>query len=290
MRVLGAALMVSFHAPLFAHDFWIEPATFSPRPGQVVDLRLREGENFAGEILPRDFSHSRRFISHQGGVSKAVEGRQGRDPAGRVVAAGHGPIIVGYHSHWRHLELPAGKFEDYLREEGLEAVVASRALRKQSNAAGVEMYSRCAKSLVRVGAPAGGVAFDQRLELPMELMAERDPYRLDGDRVLPLRLLFEGRPIAEVLVKARSSTEPSRVQTARTDRDGRVRFALASDGAWLINAVHMIDAPPGSGADWASYWASLTFAAPYTTTGVKPPPVEARRSGQQAVNPIPPLS
>jgi hypothetical protein len=28
---------------------------------------------------------------------------------------------------------------------------------------------------------------------------------------------------------------------------------------WLIKAVHMIPAPPGSNADWTSFWASLTF-------------------------------
>ena len=33
-------------------------------------------------------------------------------------------------------------------------------------------------------------------------------------------------------------------------------------GVWLIKAVHMIAAPPGSGAEWESFWASLTFALP----------------------------
>jgi hypothetical protein len=30
---------------------------------------------------------------------------------------------------------------------------------------------------------------------------------------------------------------------------------------WLIKSVHMIPAPAGSGAEWASFWASLTFGA-----------------------------
>jgi hypothetical protein len=28
---------------------------------------------------------------------------------------------------------------------------------------------------------------------------------------------------------------------------------------WLIKAVHMVPAPAGARADWASFWASLTF-------------------------------
>jgi len=38
-----------------------------------------------------------------------------------------------------------------------------------------------------------------------------------------------------------------------------VRFKLRPGGMWLIKAVHMVPAPADSHADWASYWASLTF-------------------------------
>jgi hypothetical protein len=38
-----------------------------------------------------------------------------------------------------------------------------------------------------------------------------------------------------------------------------VSFKLPQDGMWLVKAVHMIEAPAGSGAQWASFWASLTF-------------------------------
>ncbi len=49
---------------------------------------------------------------------------------------------------------------------------------------------------------------------------------------------------------------------ARTDVHGRVRLPLGGAGVWMVKAVHMIPAPPGSGADWESFWASLTFALP----------------------------
>jgi len=38
-----------------------------------------------------------------------------------------------------------------------------------------------------------------------------------------------------------------------------VRFRLRPGGMWLIKAVHMIPAPAGTSAEWASFWASLTF-------------------------------
>ena len=53
---------------------------------------------------------------------------------------------------------------------------------------------------------------------------------------------------------------------ARTDRNGRVTFALDS-GVWMIKAVHMVPAPPASGADWESFWSSLTFKASTAAAG-----------------------
>ena len=55
---------------------------------------------------------------------------------------------------------------------------------------------------------------------------------------------------------------PSEKLSARTDNDGRVRFRLPADGMWLVKAVHMIPAPAGANAEWASFWASLTFELP----------------------------
>ena len=42
------------HATLFAHDMWIEPATFSPESGEIVAVRLRVGQDLLGDPLPRD--------------------------------------------------------------------------------------------------------------------------------------------------------------------------------------------------------------------------------------------
>jgi uncharacterized GH25 family protein len=56
--------------------------------------------------------------------------------------------------------------------------------------------------------------------------------------------------------------------TARTDSKGHVTLRLPQDGIWLIKAVHMVAAPAGSDADWASFWASLTFELKSSSIGV----------------------
>ena len=93
-------------------------------------------------------------------------------------------------------------------------------------------------------------------------MAERNPYAIRAGQDLPVRLTYENRPLAGALVVAMNRVNPSEKLAARTDSDGRVRFRLRPGGMWLIKAVHMIPAPAGTNAEWASFWASLTFELP----------------------------
>ena len=53
IRFVALALILSA-APLAAHDMWIEPSSFIPVAGQVVGLRLRVGQDFLGDPIPRD--------------------------------------------------------------------------------------------------------------------------------------------------------------------------------------------------------------------------------------------
>src|SRR6186713_1202140 len=83
----GAVLLALISVPLQAHDMWIEPATFAPRPGQIVSLRLRVGQDLLGDPLPRDPALIHQFVVEDGEGRKPVVGRDGSDPAGFVRAA-----------------------------------------------------------------------------------------------------------------------------------------------------------------------------------------------------------
>ena len=135
---------------------------------------------------------------------------------------------------------------------------AQRARRNETRAPAREIFSRCAKSLVFSGAAAAAQG-DRPLGFTLELVAERNPYQLRADQDLPVRLTYESRPLAGALVVAINRLNPADKVSARTDADGRVRFRLRHDGMWLIKAVHMVPAPADAHAEWASFWASLTF-------------------------------
>jgi uncharacterized GH25 family protein len=255
---LVIVVIVLSRASLVAHDVWIDPTTFSPESGQIVGVRLRIGQDLLGDPLPRDPALIHQFVFEDAGGRKPLVGRDGADPAGFLRVGLPGLLVIGYRSNPSAVELPAEKFNQYLKEEGLDAVAALRARRNQTGAKAREIFSRCAKSLVLSGPAKVGDA-DRSFGFTLELVAERNPYALRAGQELPIRLTYENRPLAGALVVAMNRQNPSDKLTARTDDDGRVRLRLAADGMWLIKAVHMVPAPAGSNAEWASFWASLTF-------------------------------
>jgi len=253
-----AALALGAAPPLLAHDLWIEPTSFSPRAGEIVGVRLKVGMNLAGDPVPRVPELVNQFVVASAFDRKAVSGRSGGDPAGVLRVDGPGLRVIGYYSNPSWIELPPEIFNAYLKEEGLDSIIAVRALRNQSGASARELYSRCAKSLVLSGS-ADEAEGDRTLGFPLELVAERNPYALRADEDLTVRLTYEKRPLAGALVVAINRANPAEKVSGRSDRDGRVRFKLRPGGMWLVKAVHMVAAPAGSKADWQSYWASLTF-------------------------------
>ncbi len=264
--IFAAALLLA--APLRAHDFWIEPSSFRPAAGERVGVRLRVGEHFKGDPVPRNPQRIERFV--QVGVGGAggelpLPGVEGMEPAGYASFQAPGLHWIVYDSNHASVELKGEAFEKYLSEEGLERVSQERARRGQSAAPVREIYSRCAKSLVRVGPPSpdGTVAgWDRPLGLALELVPEADPYALAAGGELPVRLLYQGKPLAGALVAAFSKERPEEKVTARSDAEGRVRLRLARPGVWLVKAVHMVEPSqetPKPGADWESFWASVTF-------------------------------
>jgi uncharacterized GH25 family protein len=277
---LAAALAIAGAVAVSAHDLWIEPSGFTPGTGTRVAVRLRIGQLFQGDPFPRDPKLMLRFailaLSAGSGSARAalpasgasgagreepILGVPDTDPAGFLVAGPPGLYALIYTSNHAAVELDAAKFEKYLADEGLEKIGALRARRGQTGSPAREIYSRCAKSLIAVGGDPGS-GHDRVLGLPLELVPEMDPYTLAAGQELAVRLLYHGSPLAGAKVAALAKDQPSRQVAARTDAQGRVRLVLDRPGVWLVKAVHMIPAPPGAGADWESFWASLTFALP----------------------------
>jgi uncharacterized GH25 family protein len=246
-----AGLVVFACARVAAHDFWIEPNTFSAAAGAPLSFALRVGEHFKGDPVPRQTAMIERFVIAGPDGVRDVIGREGVDPAGFAPIAAPGVYVIGYRSRPTSLESDAAKFEKYLHEEGLERISDQRKQTGRSNTPGIEIFSRCAKAIV--ASPSQQIK-DQTLGLRLELIAEK----ITPGKPATFRLLYEGQPLEGALVVAIPKDAPLQKLTARSNKAGRVTFTMPG-GVWLVKAVHMIPAARETMAEWESLWASTTF-------------------------------
>lgn len=160
-------------------------------------------------------------------------------------------------------DLPAVRFNDYAKTEGLTPALTLRERAGRSNTPGRELYSRRAKTLIQVGPPGPAArAVTRPLGLTLEIVPERDPHALGRDRRLPVRVLWQGRPLAGALVKlTRLESDEKPVAETRTDRAGRARFTVPPAGSWALNVLWTkpIDDPR---AEFQTVFSNLSFAYP----------------------------
>jgi uncharacterized GH25 family protein len=243
-----------------AHDFWIEPSTYRPMAGQNFTASLLVGQEYAGDIVPRSSQLIDTFTVRDAAGERPVNGFENQDPAGILRLDAPGTAIIGYRSKPYPLELAADKFEAFLATEELTDVASARARRGETQKPDREHFFRYAKAIVRTkDAPAS--ALSPKLSQPFgyryELIPESDPM---ASAPLRLRVLFEGKPLANALVVAMQRDDPAATRMkARTDAAGRVTFALPKGGVWMVKSLRMLPAPAGANVDWESLWASLTF-------------------------------
>ena len=254
------ALILLSIAPLSrAHEFWIEPQRFRPEPGTKVPVRLFVGQQFKGNSIPWLGESYPTFYVADARGTESLRGVLGDDPAVTLAprAPGRLSIVLRSGSYDLAYEKP-GEFEAFLVKEGIDHLVP----RGQRHPLPVkETYSRCAKSLLMAGRASPRSAPDRAFGLPLELIVETDPYA-GRSAEFRVRLLFRGEALPGALVTAFHKAAPERRLEARTDATGRARLALDRNGAWLLNAVHLLPASKKSGAHWETLWSSITFEIP----------------------------
>ena len=247
-----------------AHDFWVEPVSFTPKENQAVAISLRFGVGFKGDTLPynngsfNDFS----LTSQSGRVD--IHSRQGSNPAA-IIGATAGAQLLGYQSMPQFIELDAEKFNEYVEEEGIEYIRAVRERRGESNSSAPEIFIRCAKALIQTGL-ANREIYREKLGYTLELIPQSDPYQLKKGDELEFELLYLGKPFEGLLLQALSKADPENVQKVRTDKNGRAHVAINEPGVWLIKVVLIMPIKGRQQANkgvpsavWQSYWASYVF-------------------------------
>lgn len=242
-----------------AHEYWIEPLFHRVAAGEAIVANLRLGEQFKGDLYPFIPQKSLGTWLVDGDGARPWGSRIGDIPAFRETPARPGLHVLAYYSTASRLHYgDPGKFRSFLENEGLAWVLEEHRQRGFAEIGFDEAFSRCAKALVQVG--DGSAGSDAAIGLPLELIANANPYALEaGAPVLPVTLLWQGAPLADAQITVFRDLDGVAETKVRTTPDGTADIPLGPGGKFLLNAVHMIPWDERPLDAWHSYWASLTF-------------------------------
>lgn len=253
-----------FATPLAAHDFWIQPQRFQTQTGVPFAGTFQVGH----AAYRQRWGRSRDHILLLNDVSPAgirnIRAALMDDGAADFVTRFDNPgvHILAMQSTYARSELPAVRFNDYAKVEGLTPIIAERKRTGKTAAPGRERYSRRAKALIRVGSLTGGnqSLATRAVGLKLEIVPERNPYDLGGSRILPVRVMYKGRRLPGATVKLTNlEFDAKPLATAVTDGQGRARFRVPPVGEWLVNVIWSEPIRGDPAADFDTTFSSLTF-------------------------------
>lgn len=254
----------------FSHEFWIRAEQHQLDLNQPTTISLRVGERFEGDLVGFGQQVVRSMQLHRRGD---IEDLQARVPmtaqAGFTLALSEaGTQLLAMDTHSFSVELAAPEFERYLKEEGLEHVIALRQAQRTSTQPGRERYRRHLKALFLVS-DTSDTSHATRTGQTLEIVPLDDPHTRSPEQPLRLEVLFQGLPLKGGLLKAwHRDSGQLLMRAVRTDAQGRASVRLPATGRWMLSVVHMVQVNvpvvtgQSSSFDWDSHWASLTFERP----------------------------
>jgi uncharacterized GH25 family protein len=267
--LLAAGALTLACAPRIAsaHEFWIQPERFWLPVDATTPMTLQVG---TGTERQRSQLPSRRVLRFDAAASggEVRDLRPGLtlgapDADGVLSFARPGAYVVTLRSDANaQSHQSAARFNAYAEEEGLTPALEARAAKGLQAIDASERYSRQTKALVQVGDGGDQKVVTRPVGLTLEIVPEVSPYALPRPAALPVRVLYEGRPLAGALVKLTDlAHDAAPLEQHRTDGEGRAGFAMPTGGAWMMDVVWtkpLVD----EGVDFETVFSSLSFGFP----------------------------
>jgi len=224
----------------------------------AVDFMV--GESFAGEFWDlKDHKVERLEMYNLDGkkdLLSEVKPTQGKNLSFTFSQAG--THLLTMQSDIAYIELEAQKFNDYLKEDGLDYILDERKKANELEKPSKEHYTRFTKLLVQSGDKPDDT-YKKKVGLRLEIIPDKNPYALTSGDHLQCQILFEGKPSAHALVKVWSHIG-NRVflQNIYTENDGTIKFPISNKGPWMVSSVQMIHSEKDKSI-YHSLWTSLVF-------------------------------
>ena len=259
--VLGFVALTA--SSLGAHDLFLKLDSYLVPPNTAVRVTILNGT----------------FIKSEGAVARdrvedlALVGPGGRQQLDTASITAHhdtsdlhlrtgepGTYVLGLSIRPREIALNGEQFNGYLKEEGIEDVLAERTRDGLLKEPAKERYAKHVKAVLQVGNLRTETA-STVLGYAAELVPLENPYELKRGATLRLRCLIAGQAATNLVVIA-GGIGPRRVAMKeiriRTDSAGIARLPLRAAGRWYAKFVKMRRSTL-PGVNYESQWATLTF-------------------------------
>jgi uncharacterized GH25 family protein len=259
-KAILLSLILLFTIIVRAHEFWLQSDKFFYSVGEEMSVSFNVGEQFLGEAWDLKKHRIEKLeLHHIRGVTdlKAQLKPAEKIPL-KVTFKTQGTQMLVMQSNEAFIELEADKFNEYLKEDGLDNALSQRKKTNSLDKPGREFYARFAKLLIQAG-DARDNTYRKQVGLPLEIIPMRNPYTVNVGDPVKFKVLFKGRPLfgAKVVVWNRKGMNVI-MQPNYSMQDGTIDVRIGNSGIWMVSVVHMVPSEK-EGADWQSYWGSLVF-------------------------------
>lgn len=257
--IFGSILLFSINA--FAHEYWFEPEKFRLVPNEKTVVHLYVGDGLIKDREERPFQLAKTPLFQLFSLNQTTDLKtslvDGALPIYNFSADKAGNYLLAMERNWSYVKLEPDKFADYLREDGMEYILAEREKLGESQKEGRERYSRFLKSLLQVGEKRDNT-YKKRLGLKLEILPLENPYTKKVGDNLSFQILFDGKPLADKTVFANNRN--SETQRMKTDKNGKFTIKIDQNGLWIVRLVFMQRCKTDCAeADWESFWGAMTF-------------------------------
>ena len=262
--LIGVAAVLVAAAVASAHDMFLRAEHSVASPNSEVLVRLLNGT----------FSQSENAIVRTRVRDASVMGPRARVPIDmatwtetgdtttfRVRVGPPGTYVVGVSTTPSIIALPADTFNMYLKDDGIPDILAQRRTRNELTKPAKERYHKHVKAMIQVGDSLRS-GFDAVFGYPAEIIPLANPYSLRSGATLRVRVLVDGKPVAnQYILYGGRTAAGGRIEqrNTRSTADGTARIPLTSAGDWYVKFINMTRVANDS-VDYESKWATLTFS------------------------------
>ena len=260
LSILAAAMTTGI---AHAHDFWVQPETFTPEDGGALPVRLFVGH---GSDKSDWLVRPHRIVGFQSfgpdGLKNQVRSAESLRGDLSVVLDEVGTHLILVETTNSFSELEGDKFNAYVEDEGIRPIMLDRAANRAENRPGKELYSRRGKALVQIGCPAeASKNWSKELGLTLEIIPGTNPIEWNASDVMPIKVHYHGVPVSGATLHITNLDDDTVHFSAETDAGGEVDISSSlTEGRWLVHTVWAEAADSLlEGADYQTVFSSLTF-------------------------------